>query len=1100
MCIRSCRTAHENNMIGYMLYKLIRDFGYDMYQINEERNHNNMEEYEVNKELERIDEERALKYSDTIECVNIDISQEDFNGYFMCSVDKRWLQINIGQDSLFNWEEYISGLPLLKYLSITGNLDYIPDTVMSLTGLIYLEAMNTSITRLPAGIKQLKYLEYLDISSADITCLPDEIGELADLKIFRCFRNPVTSLPASFRQLVKLQWLGLNETKLTAVPEVISGIKDLKALYMGQTDITYLPDWLQEFNKLEHLAVWETNITELPDWITRLTALKGLYLGRTRGISKLPADRGELEQLSALYLDGTGIRELPESFSKLHNLVKVNLHDTLIRKLPDMTGMTRLNQINLSDLTLERIPAELIDERLPITFEEMGEGLCLHHTGILCQPVSLFTHDISFIRTYYTEEKVHLNEAKIVFLGDGESGKSHIIERIFHNGEPMHKFEQQATPGISIRKKEYLIGQETVCLQFWDFGGQEIMHSMHRFFLTERTLYVIVLNSRDNTQDERAQYWLNNIKSFANGCPVIIVLNKIDQNISASLNERMLMADYPQIVKTIKMSALKDTKEQFDCLIGTMKERVMSFESYAMDFPISWNHVKNELLEMNENYIVDRRYRNICSAYKVCDEKIQNWLLDWFHDLGVSFNYHRKDELLGAYMVLKPHWITNAIYIILFNGLPISRNGIIKTGDIVELLKNPPRSVEDIQYDISEVPYILGVMRRFEISYSVDEENEFIPMLCEKNENESAALFYQDNSLEYYMRYEYLPNNVLHKLMIKMCGDIDKERIWLTGMILRSGENNLTALVRMHDEKIEIFVRSREETVYPSRGYLNTIRNHLLVINRELNLDVKDMIVYKENGVRDEIPYDNLIVYLNSGEDKYFSTILRKRIPIIDILSTVESKEAADVISRICREKEGMDYGKIQTLLKNLMKKELTGKGLLEDITGFCTKIRSNYLLLSSGTENDRNTFLRDMLESGGYDVRDQTLMGIAPGGGAAGELDLLVMGSFKKPFAILEALNLDSLKKSYLGSHMDKVFIYDTVGMKYNYIICYVTAAHYDEFWKKYLDFVGKYSYKYEMTAMEEDKVYSNIRTARTAHDRDGEEVYIYHIVVNMN
>ena len=27
---------------------------------------------------------------------------------------------------------------------------------------------------------------------------------------------------------------------------------------------------------------------------------------------------------------------------------------------------------------------------------------------------------------------------------------------------------------------------------------------------------------------------------------------------------------------------------------------------------------------------------------------MQNWLLEWFHDLGVSFNYRKKDILLGG--------------------------------------------------------------------------------------------------------------------------------------------------------------------------------------------------------------------------------------------------------------------------------------------------------------------------------------------------------------------------------------------------------------------------------------------------------------------
>ena len=264
-------------------------------------------------------------------------------------------------------------------------------------------------------------------------------------------------------------------------------------------------------------------------------------------------------------------------------------------------------------MIIERVPIEFINDKIEIRFNRYGiNGLRLSGTKLLCQPISLFAHEKDFIYAYYTEKKVHLNETKIVFLGDGEAGKSHIIKRIIQDNEVLSEFRENSTPGIAISQKDCNIGNEYVKLQIWDFGGQEIMHSMHRFFLTERTLYVIVVNARDNTQDERAQYWLNNIKSFANGCPVIIVLNKMDQNPSATLNERLLKNDYPQIADVIKLSALKDSKDYFQGLLNKILKLVRTFDSYAMDFPVSWNQIKMTLTEMKENYIIDPVYREIC--------------------------------------------------------------------------------------------------------------------------------------------------------------------------------------------------------------------------------------------------------------------------------------------------------------------------------------------------------------------------------------------------------------------------------------------------------------------------------------------------------
>ena len=65
-------------------------------------------------------------------------------------------------------------------------------------------------------------------------------------------------------------------------------------------------------------------------------------------------------------------------------------------------------------------------------------------------------------------------------------------------------------------------------LHIWDFGGQEIMHATHQFFLTERSLYLLVLNGRQGQEDAEAEYWLRLIASFGGDSPVIVVLNKVE--------------------------------------------------------------------------------------------------------------------------------------------------------------------------------------------------------------------------------------------------------------------------------------------------------------------------------------------------------------------------------------------------------------------------------------------------------------------------------------------------------------------------------------------------------------------------------------------
>ena len=74
----------------------------------------------------------------------------------------------------------------------------------------------------------------------------------------------------------------------------------------------------------------------------------------------------------------------------------------------------------------------------------------------------------------------------MIVVGRGAVGKSSLVNRLVFG-----KFDsdEKKTPGIKIDKWEIeLDGEELVNLNVWDFGGQEIMHATHQFFLTERSL------------------------------------------------------------------------------------------------------------------------------------------------------------------------------------------------------------------------------------------------------------------------------------------------------------------------------------------------------------------------------------------------------------------------------------------------------------------------------------------------------------------------------------------------------------------------------------------------------------------------------------
>jgi GTPase SAR1 family protein len=91
-----------------------------------------------------------------------------------------------------------------------------------------------------------------------------------------------------------------------------------------------------------------------------------------------------------------------------------------------------------------------------------------------------------------------------VVVGKEAVGKTSLIRYLVH-GKPRDPDEQK-TPGAAIQEKievsAWSVHPSQVRLHVWDFGGQEIMRGTHRFFLTERSLYLLVLE--DRREDDRS--------------------------------------------------------------------------------------------------------------------------------------------------------------------------------------------------------------------------------------------------------------------------------------------------------------------------------------------------------------------------------------------------------------------------------------------------------------------------------------------------------------------------------------------------------------------------------------------------------------------
>ncbi|MDA2480181.1 hypothetical protein ACS2TZ_27140 [Bacillus cereus group sp. Bce025] len=180
---------------------------------------------------------------------------------------------------------------------------------------------------------------------------------------------------------------------------------------------------------------------------------------------------------------------------------------------------------------------------------------------------------------------------------------------------------------------------------------------------------------------------------------------------------------------------------------------------------------------------------------------------------------------------------------------------------------------------------------------------------------------------------------------------------------------------------------------------------------------------------------------------------------------------------------------------------EYSYDNLLDTIISACINLQGNRIYRDK-TENERNTFLVSCLDMAGFFNKDQTLWGKSKEGKTSGEIDIFIKKKNGQPFSIIEALNLDSLKKDYLELHLEKIFGYDTSGLKYNFIVVYSTSKRFSEFWNRYVAHIKEYKYPHSLKEYQEVSGYdyTNIRVGKTVHIRNDKEIYLYHIVIDLS
>jgi hypothetical protein len=274
---------------------------------------------------------------------------------------------------------------------------------------------------------------------------------------------------------------------------------------------------------------------------------------------------------------------------------------------------------------------------------------------------------------------------------------------------------------------------------------------------------------------------------------------------------------------------------------------------------------------MKAPYISKEEYSAICSQQDVNQEDIRNELLRWFKDLGILY-YYAGDKInfeSQELTVLNPSWLTGGIYRLIVR--TEEGKGFIKLAKVRQILEtvHPNDINPEVSYRGKEIDFVLNVMEQFEIAGKYEDE-VFIPLKLPKVTPQSAASFDKESALHLSWEGEYMPYNVIHRLMIKMFGELDKECVWLGGARFNSYDREKTALIQMDMDEKQIHVYVNSTNSNEKKEYLNTIREKINEILKRMELTHEEYIHYNIDDKKGKIQYHAVLKQFHDRISKIY--------------------------------------------------------------------------------------------------------------------------------------------------------------------------------------------------------------------------------------
>jgi internalin A len=655
-------------------------------------------------------------------------------------------------------------------------------------------------------IGELTRLLRIDLSGNKITDI-SSIRKLPNLLELELPRNQVSDI-APLRSLKGLEWLNLVSNPIMDVSP-LTGLSHLTRLRLDEIRLDN-HSFLSELSNLKALYFSSSNLNDI-SWLQ------------------------PLQKLEVLWLFDNSISNI-RPLQKLINLRQLSLQRNQVNDISALKSLKDLRTLNLVENPIEELPSWILDLGLDFKWTDAGEKgyINLGDNPLRIPPPEIVKEGRNAVRNYFKQIKEqdqdYLFEAKMLIVGEPGAGKTSLARKLENPNCDLPK-EDETTKGIEIKQYYFPLHLDDLSafqqpeklkdkkfrLNLWDFGGQQIYKATHRFFLSKRTLYALVADSR--REDTDFNYWLHIIEMFGADSPIIIILNeKYQRRLNLEIVE--MRNRFPNIAEVIEVDFAEKDLTRLHVLQKAVRYHVSKLPHIGSLVPAKWTALRETLEKDKRNTISINEYVKICQENGITKSEDVYVLSQYFHDIGV-FLHFQDDAVLRHTIFLKPNWATNAVYRILDDELLNRTRGRFSKDEAWIIWQEDEFSLVREE--------LLRLMQKFFLAYEIGNSGDYIvPELLQSDQ----PIYSWDENDNLILRYKYdlfMPKGIMSQFIVQMSRYIQRhDLVWRRGFIIER-ENTLAEIIENYDDRnIVIRVSGRNQ-----RDFMTVIIEELDQINTQ---------------------------------------------------------------------------------------------------------------------------------------------------------------------------------------------------------------------------------------------------------------------------